>query len=408
MALTGLEAVKEAAISIYTSVLADAKLAAMSNKQNRKRVLNFAFVGNPGTGKSTVARIFARVLEAAGVRSGNKFIQMTGSQALRKGARTFATELASLTGGDSSIGPRPNPLRRGLQVEVGRDEDGVTRWYPGHISFINAKDKKYGVTYTDGTEDDGLLESDIRAIGAGGNVGGVLFLDEAYDLDPANDSEGKAIMAEIMSAAEDHRDKVTIILAGYKDDIEQKLYAFNSGMASRFRNIEFEDFDESQLKGIWESLCRESGYECDSKKTSDVAARRLARGAMRKGFGNARTVRKLVDKALQSAEKTYLNGGNDAKPIISVFDVIGKPPTFENIPALKAAFDELEKVTGLQKVKDEMYNLLDTAQKNFEKEEHGFKIGSVPLNRLFLGNPGTVRHATHQQEWRPLFTCTTT
>ena len=30
-------------------------------------------------------------------------------------------------------------------------------------------------------------------------------------------------MAEIMSVAEDHRDKVTIILAGYKDDLEQKV-----------------------------------------------------------------------------------------------------------------------------------------------------------------------------------------
>ena len=30
-------------------------------------------------------------------------------------------------------------------------------------------------------------------------------------------------MAEIMSVAEDHRDKVTLILAGYKDDLEQKV-----------------------------------------------------------------------------------------------------------------------------------------------------------------------------------------
>ncbi|GMI24408.1 hypothetical protein TeGR_g12431 [Tetraparma gracilis] len=394
MNLTGLESVKSAAISIYTSVLADAKLAEVSKKQTRKRVLNFAFVGNPGTGKSTVARIFARVLESAGVRSGNKFIQMTGSQALRKGARVFATELASLTGGDSSIGPKPSPLRRGLQVEVCKTEDGAERYYPGHISFIKsaAKDKggtTYSVTYTDGTEDEGITEHQIRAIGHGGNVGGVLFLDEAYDLDPAHDSEGKAIMAEIMSAAEDHRDKVTIILAGYKDDIENKLYAFNSGMASRFRNIDFEDFDESQLKSIWESLCKESGYECDSKKTSEVAARRLARGAMRKGFGNARTVRKLVDRALESAERNYLKAGAGAKPLITVFDVIGKRPTFAQSPALKAAFEDLNAVTGLHKVKEEMYNLLDMAQKNFEKEEHGFKTSSVPLNRLFLGNPGT-------------------
>jgi hypothetical protein len=39
-------------------------------------------------------------------------------------------------------------------------------------------------------------------------TGGVLFLDEAYDLDPANNPDGKAIMSEIMSAVEDARDQV--------------------------------------------------------------------------------------------------------------------------------------------------------------------------------------------------------
>ena len=42
----------------------------------------------------------------------------------------------------------------------------------------------------------------------------------------------RATAAEIMNAAEDHRDKLTIILAGYKRDIEDKLFAFNSGMVS--------------------------------------------------------------------------------------------------------------------------------------------------------------------------------
>jgi hypothetical protein len=62
----------------------------------------------------------------------------------------------------------------------------------------------------------------------------VCFLAEAYDLDPKNSNDGRAILADIMNAAEAHRDKVTIILAGYKDDIEQKLLAFNVGLASRF------------------------------------------------------------------------------------------------------------------------------------------------------------------------------
>ncbi len=62
----------------------------------------------------------------------------------------------------------------------------------------------------------------------------VTCISEAYDLDPKGNTEGRAILAEIMSVAEEYRDKVTIILAGYQDDIEQQLLAFNPGLASRF------------------------------------------------------------------------------------------------------------------------------------------------------------------------------
>ncbi len=40
----------------------------------------------------------------------------------------------------------------------------------------------------------------------------------------------RGIFNEIMRIAEDCRETVTIILAGYGSDIEQKLFAFNIGM----------------------------------------------------------------------------------------------------------------------------------------------------------------------------------
>ncbi len=45
---------------------------------------------------------------------------------------------------------------------------------------------------------------------------------QAYDLDPLSNRDGAAIIADLMVAAENHRDKLTIILAGYKDDIERR------------------------------------------------------------------------------------------------------------------------------------------------------------------------------------------
>ena len=44
---------------------------------------------------------------------------------------------------------------------------------------------------------------------------GVLFIDEAHSLDPkSNKAEGGAIVTKLLKAAEDQRDRITIILAG--------------------------------------------------------------------------------------------------------------------------------------------------------------------------------------------------
>lgn len=56
-------------------------------------------------------------------------------------------------------------------------------------------------------------------------MGGVLFVDEAYTLEPKSNAEGRAIMNQIMAAAENQRAEISIILAGYKQDIEDKLCA---------------------------------------------------------------------------------------------------------------------------------------------------------------------------------------
>ena len=297
MSLVGLSTVKEEALGIYESVLADDKLrreghagAALSP------TLNFTFMGNPGTGKTTVARIFAELLFQAGARAGHKFVEMTGSAALRMGSKAFADELASLTGGKKGVGPPATYLRRGMKVEV-ESLDHPDKWFPARITNLR-DDGTYDVAYTDETDEEKVQKKRIVALEAKPKQGGVLFLDEAYDLDPKSNPEGKAIMAELMSAAEDSRDQVTIILAGYPDDIERKLFSFNVGMASRFQSIVFDDFDEDQLRKVWEKYASDSGWESDAK-ASNVAARRIARGIGNKGFGNARDVRKLFESAVQ-------------------------------------------------------------------------------------------------------------
>jgi hypothetical protein len=68
---------------------------------------------------------------------------------------------------------------------------------------------------------------------------------------------------------------------------------FPLGLKSRFELINFEDFDEDELKAIWTEQIRTRELKCDDRVTS-VVAQRHAKSAGRKGFGNARAVRKEV------------------------------------------------------------------------------------------------------------------
>lgn len=153
---------------------------------------------------------------------------------------------------------------------------------------------------------------------------GVLFIDEAYDLNPAADSNGKPIVSELLTASENQRDSISFILAGYEDDINDKLFAYNDGLRSRFVSVTFEDFDEDDLKNIWKEKVKEAGWICTSL-VDDVVSRRLVKGAQKKGFGNAREVRSLFSQA--SMEAMADESFDGSKMEILVEHVIGRRPS---------------------------------------------------------------------------------
>lgn len=232
--------------------------ARLSNKQ----AMNFLFVGNPGiipensfiqsklflisinflgTGKTTVARLLADILVDLGVRKQGSFEETTGQKLLTLGSK--------------------------------KSSDLIKKVTPG-----------------------------------------VLFVDEIYQLDPKSNQEGRAITNAIMDASENDRDKLTFIAAGYKDDVREKWLASNPGLSSRFPiEVTFEDFGEEELRKVFLGIVRElqwtiENYVHPSDPTlivdvAQAAARRLARGANKKGFANARSVRVLVEQSLKRASQ---------------------------------------------------------------------------------------------------------
>ncbi len=124
---------------------------------------------------------------------------------------------------------------------------------------------------------------------------GVLFIDEAYSL--TYDSYGRQAIATIIKEMEDNRDRFILILAGYTDEMKT-LIAENPGFASRIKEyLKFEDYSVRELGMIFEMMAKERGFTLSGGAHISFESRITAEMRLR-DFGNARTVRNILDEAI--------------------------------------------------------------------------------------------------------------
>lgn len=236
---------------------------------------------------------------------------------------------------------------------------------------------------------DGGIDEFRKAIAKAKN--GVLFIDEAYDLDPQGDFKGKPIVNELLTLCETNRDEISVILAGYEDDFEKKFFAYNEGLKSRFRMCHFEDFDENELQTIWSESRKRKGWE-EEEGVAQVVVKRLMKSAGRKGFGNAREVRSRLEQATQSAMSRLGHNFSMKTMKLKIEDVIGRDPRLSN-EKLQGIIDEIQEKVGWGRVKKHIAELVKLCGVNYERELLGQPPLDIFLNRMFLGNPGKLNMA---------------
>ncbi|KAK4899868.1 hypothetical protein LTR49_027565 [Elasticomyces elasticus] len=83
MAMIGLEDVKEAFLEIKAKV----DLTVRQGISLAKERLGASFLGNPGTGKTTVARLYAKFLTSVGELPGDEFVETTGAKLANEGVQ---------------------------------------------------------------------------------------------------------------------------------------------------------------------------------------------------------------------------------------------------------------------------------------------------------------------------------
>ena len=130
-------------------------------------------------------------------------------------------------------------------------------------------------------------------------MGGVLFIDEAYDICNGDDQYGKEAVDTLMKRMEDDRGKFVVIVAGYKDRMEMFLNT-NPGLSSRFTHrLHIDDYNEDELVAIFKKMAAKQDYELSQDAEFKLMGE-VCRMVMnkRESFGNAREMRNLLDTTI--------------------------------------------------------------------------------------------------------------
>jgi len=140
-------------------------------------------------------------------------------------------------------------------------------------------------------------------------MGGVLFIDEAYYLYRSSDSKdyGQECIDILLQVMENDRDKLVVILAGYKDRMDE-FFECNPGMSSRIaHHIDFAPYQLEELVAIGRAMLDQASYYL-SDEAEEAFREYLTLRMGQPRFANARSVRNELERArLRHAHRLAAN-----------------------------------------------------------------------------------------------------
>jgi len=216
-------------------------------------------------------------------------------------------------------------------------------------------------------------------------LGGVLFIDEAYDLCRGpDDSFGQEAINGLVEAMSDLNGRFAVVLAGYAGDME-RLVQTNDGLKSRFADIlHLEDYRPDELEAILRrALAANSDLCLENELDASLTRLCFAIHANReRAFGNARTMVQLAGTLYESMVREDADRAGVRHLPAEYRALLEQPPvTADGVLA------ELDSLIGLQGVKNHMRTLFNGLRT--ERLRVGDAGRATPGHLIFAGNPGT-------------------
>ena len=321
----GMDEVKQAVREIALTVHNNVERAQRGLGEQEKMGIHIVLTGNPGTGKTTIARKLGEILESIGYLDSGHVVEVDRSK---------------------MVSP--------YQGETPKVVDSLCDKAMGGILFV---DEAYTLAP--------LSQSGER------------------------DNQGAQALEQLMKRMEDDRGKFVVIAAGYRTEMENLFrinVGFRSRF-SYFLNIE--DYTPDQLYQIMEVFAREKKYrfapdaqELTLKMITEIY------NAREKDFANGRTMRQLFDKIVaKQAERLQMVDistlSNEQLMTITVDDIPYEAPKAVDY---RECLAKLDGMVGLASVKKEISNLAAFLNLQIRRGESNTFQGK---HYVFTGNPGT-------------------
>jgi len=332
--LIGLKAVKESMQGLLDRIYTNYQRE-LEEKEIIEVSLNRVFLGSPGTGKTSVGKLYGQVLADMGL--------LSNGEVVIKNPADFV---------GSALG------------ESEKNTKAILKAAEGKTLIID----EFYMLYS----------------GAAG---------QSAASDPYKTTVVDTIVAEVQSTLGEDR---CVLLLGYQEQMEEMFRNTNPGLARRFaldNAFHFEDFDDDQLRKIMDLKLKKQGLDA-TKEAKDVAISILARSRQRLNFGNAGEVENMISHAKASHQTRESAKPHSARSTDVVFEPQDFDANFDRSSKASINCRELFKdVLGCDQIVGKLEGYLKTSSnmkaRGIDPKEH------IPFNFIFKGPPGKCFHYTH-------------